>query len=115
MAEHDPADFVDELAAALAERLAPVLAPAELDDELAAWVRHCSASSGLWRFPIGDPVQPCYIEIRLNPDGSIRLELKDWYCQGARWSTVIRPASSTAPPAGKPNPATSGRRSRGDP
>jgi len=95
---------VDELAAAVAARLGP----AELPEDVAAWVR-VQAQGGAYRnhAVVGSGYMACSIETTLCPDGSIRLELRRWDGQPA-WSTVVRPPSSTAPPAGEPNPATSG-------
>ena len=96
---------VDELAAAVAARLAP----AELPEDVAAWVRvQAQGSVYLNRSIIGAGYMACSIETRLCPDGSIGLVLKDWQGQ-IRWRYVVRPPSSAAPPAGEPNPATSGR------
>lgn len=110
------AEVEDELAVRIARAVVEYTRPAELDPELTAYVREQAAHGQLiWRWQIGHPVKPLYLESRLIPDGSIELRLLDWYAGAPRWTHTIRPASPAAPPAGEPNPATSGRRSRGHP
>jgi hypothetical protein len=88
---------VAELAAAIAAELAA----AELPADIAEWVREMTAGAGgQWRQwqQIGSGYKTCLLESVLNPDGTIRLELRRW--DGARcWSHIIRPAYIPAPVA----------------